>query len=330
MGISITTITMIATATESSPHITARKPGTGSFQRRLLDFLIRIHNKYFVVIWILIAILTALAYPDAGIKKGPMKPEITADWVAVIIIFLISGLKIKTQDFLKAAQACYETIVVQLFVFILFPCVGYLIYTLMGVWNMDAKLSIGVMLLSCCPTTVSTANIMVQMAGGNEAIAIINTKLNNFIGIIMTPSLILFFLHQDTNVDFLETIIELILSVAVPILVGQILRYLIPAVAPFTKNHKKLVSRTSTMMIVYIVWATFSETFYNGIEATWKDMLATEGLLLVMFLTGHIIPWLFSFFVMNNTRDIKVAVVICSGQKNSRNGSSIVDENVPE
>lgn len=308
-------ITKYGTFTVSNEDCpTDYSPGE-SLPKRILAFLILVHNKYFVVIWIFLAIMTALAYPSAGIRGGPMKPEITANWVAVIIIFLISGLKIQTRDFLKAFQACKETIAVQFFVFGFFPVFGYLISNLMDFLHLDSKLAIGVMLLSCCPTTVSTANIMVQMAGANESLAIINTKLNNFIGIFMTPTLIFLYLHHSTKINFVTTIIGLLLTVTVPIVIGQLIRFLVPGVAPFTKKYKVLISRTSTMMIVYIVWATFSEAFHNGIKASWGDMFATELFLFLIFAVAHSVPFLFSLFFMNNTRATKVAMVICSGEK---------------
>ena len=60
-----------------------------------------------------LAILAALAYPPLGVKY--LYPEITSDWVAVVCIFIISGLSLKTKEILKAMTQIKFHIFLQIF-----------------------------------------------------------------------------------------------------------------------------------------------------------------------------------------------------------------------
>jgi len=53
------------------------------------------------LIGVVLAILVAFAYPKGGLA---LAPEITASWVAVVFIFLMSGLSLKTKELKKASK----------------------------------------------------------------------------------------------------------------------------------------------------------------------------------------------------------------------------------
>jgi hypothetical protein len=56
-----------------------------SFCRRLGTTLVNVYNQYEFLIWIVIAICLARAYPPLGAEY--LQPQITSTWIAVIFIF---------------------------------------------------------------------------------------------------------------------------------------------------------------------------------------------------------------------------------------------------
>jgi solute carrier family 10 (sodium/bile acid cotransporter), member 7 len=70
-------------------------------------------NEFLVLI--LAAIALARAYPPLGADY--LKPDITATWIAVFLIFIVAGLGLKTEEFNQAFQRLYFNVFVQVFSF---------------------------------------------------------------------------------------------------------------------------------------------------------------------------------------------------------------------
>ena len=82
-----------------------------SLCRRILDFC----YAYQFPLLILLAIILAKAYPPLGAIY--LQPQITATWIAVILIFLISGVGLKTAELANAFKRLYFNVFVQAFNF---------------------------------------------------------------------------------------------------------------------------------------------------------------------------------------------------------------------
>jgi hypothetical protein len=67
------------------------------------------------LILVIVAILLAYAYPPLGAIY--LAPQITATWIAVMFIFILAGMGIKTEEFSKAFTRFYFNCFVQVFNF---------------------------------------------------------------------------------------------------------------------------------------------------------------------------------------------------------------------
>lgn len=111
-------------------------------------FLRCLNNNQFPLL-ILLAIILAKACPRGG---GLLQAEITATWIAVIVIFLISGLCLRWGELSNAFQRLYFNAFVQVFNF------GVVSITVFGFSRLveamgaiNSALSDGLVICSCLP-----------------------------------------------------------------------------------------------------------------------------------------------------------------------------------
>jgi sodium/bile acid cotransporter 7 len=81
----------------------------------------------------LIAVVLALAFPVVGVKY--VAPDITASWIAVIFIFIMSGLSLKSRELKKALYAWKFNIFVQIFSLGVVPSIVFGVSRLLAKWG---------------------------------------------------------------------------------------------------------------------------------------------------------------------------------------------------
>lgn len=175
--------------------------------------------------------------------------------------------------------------------------------------------------VSCMPPPVSSAVILTRTAKGNETASIFNSVLGSFLGIIVTPVLLLFNLGSTTVVPLVGTVIQLTTTVLTPLILGQVIRN-------FTsfKEHKFPLNTIGQSTLLFVIYTTFCDTFLvseTGLNAL--DVLIT--VLTVVFL--QITFMLVSFFISQHftnsfTRGDIVSIVFCSTHKSLTLGIPIL------
>lgn len=125
-------------------------------------------------IHIMLAILLARAYPPLGAEY--LQPDITATWIAVCIIFFLSGMGIRTEEFSKAFQRYYFNGFVQLFNFGIVSIVVFAVSRLLTVAHMlDANLADGMIICACLPMAINVVIVLSALTGADEAAAVFNS-----------------------------------------------------------------------------------------------------------------------------------------------------------
>jgi sodium/bile acid cotransporter 7 len=123
----------------------------------------------------------------------------------------------------------------------------------------------GILFLAVLPTTISTAVIFTGKAGGNPATALFNVTLSNFLGILVVPlSMMLFQTNVQESVPlntwaFFQKIIILL---ALPFGIGQAMRNM---GFRWMDEHKVISRNLCQGMILFILWAAFSNSFDQGV-----------------------------------------------------------------
>ncbi|XP_055012754.1 sodium/bile acid cotransporter 7 [Boleophthalmus pectinirostris] len=149
---------------------------------------------------------------------------------------------------------------VQSFTLVFFPVSVWLLIRLLALSSIDQWLLRGLQTVSCMPPPVSSAVILTKAVGGNEAAAIFNSAFGSFLGIIVTPLLLLLFLGSSSSVPFSSIFSQLFMTVVVPLILGQVFRGFL---REFLDRRKPPFGAVSSCVLLMIIYTTFCETFNN-------------------------------------------------------------------
>ena len=245
---------MKAANTETAPT----PESTPSFWTKLCNF----YTKNSFLILALLAILLAYAYPKLG--NTYLYPQYTATWIAVIIIFFLSGISLKSEEFKNALQRLRFNLFVQIYNFafvsvFMFGVTRFIVY----IGAISQSLADGMMICSCVPITVNMVLVLTKSSKGDEASAIFNAAFGNMLGVFVSPLLILMYLGQNASVDLGTVFYKLCLRVVVPIIIGQIIHKYSMTIVNFVKENKKVFKKIQEYCLIFIVYTVFCRTFYQ-------------------------------------------------------------------
>ena len=234
------------------------------------------------------ALCLAYAFPALGVKGGPVRPEFFIKQVGVAVIFFGSGLSLPTAQLGSALKKWRVSVAVQTFHFVVCP----LLFTaaarfFMRVGLLSPMLSSGLSVLGCLPPPISSAVILTTVAGGNPAVAILNSCFGSLLGILLTPPLTVVVSGAQAEVGVGQLLVKLGSTVVVPLVCGQLARKLgVP------KTPKWL----GKGILIAIIWHAFSETFSHPVPVGLFDVASVvvciAGIqVLLVVLAGNAAIW---------------------------------------
>ena len=218
-----------------------------------------------------------------GRKGGPLRTEYWVGYGCNAIIFLISGITLKTETLINALANVKLNLIVLINIFVVttwfFTGVSY---ALRGS-GMNMDIVDGILILGALPTTVNMCVVMTTSSKGNASAALFNATFTNIMGIFISPAYIFWLLGAKGSVSFSEVLLSLTYKVIIPTFIGQILvNVKINAVENFLKALKPYTKRIQETLLCMIVWATFSTTFYNKVNVSATDVILIIVLMCVM------------------------------------------------
>jgi sodium/bile acid cotransporter 7 len=265
-------------------------PPPSPLHKRLLHKWQRFYHQNSFLILIICAILLAYAYPPLGAIY--VAPDITATWIAVIFIFILAGMGIRTEEFSKAFKRIYFNAFVQIFNFMVVSGIVYgFTRFMLQVKALPESLADGMTICASLPITVNMVLILTKMASGDEAAAIFNAAFSNFVGIFLSPALILMYVGLSAEVDISEVTLKLFFRVILPILLGQILRNFVPPATEFVKKYSKHFKLVQELCLVFIVYTVFCDTFLNGSDVKVGDVFIMIGCVFLMLILLMVLAW---------------------------------------
>jgi sodium/bile acid cotransporter 7 len=234
--------------------------------------------------WLLIgmgvACVLAYYFPNVAKHGGVIRSEYSVLYGAVALVFLISGLSIPRQKLFTHMFNWRLHALVQVTSFLFVPAVVVaLVHLIMATdphAHIDRAVLAGYILTACIPTTIASNVVMTRAAGGDDAAALVEVLIANFLGPFMTagwtvaliPKTPEFAPWRDGNGGNLSSMYrdvfkQLGLSALLPLIVGQLVRW------TWEKQttailQKFYIAKFSTACMLLLIWTTFSSAFATG------------------------------------------------------------------
>ncbi|KAI9492199.1 SBF-like CPA transporter family-domain-containing protein [Zychaea mexicana] len=311
-------------------------------------------KKYWFLVGLAFVICLGYACPDIARKGGYIRAEYSIKWGAVIIIFIISGLSLRTRILTQTFMRVRLHLLIQIINLVIIPFFVFGLVLLLFKLRvpMNSLVLMGVVIAASTPTTVSSNVVMTKNAKGNEATALMNAAVGNVLGIFISPALVDTFqepLIEATpenesaqaggRVDFVSVLKQLGITVLIPLVVGQLIQI------AFTEKVAKIkvkwrLSDVSSVALLTMVWSVFSDAFHSG---SFNSVGATDIIAVVIMNFGfYILFSLLSLFLayipfpsslkepswvkrLRYSREDTVAVMYCGATKTVAMGVPLIN-----
>lgn len=250
--------------------------------------------------------LIGLVWPAPGRAMAAWPTQ----YVAVSIIFLCSGLLLRTDEIRAALSAWPATLYGTLSILFITPAVGAAIALRAP---LDESFRLGLALFCCMPTTLSSGIALTNQARGNTAMALLLTVATNLLGVFTIPFVLVAVLGAVGNITLSagSLLIKLCLSILLPLVAGRLLRV---RLAAWADARRPLITMVSNLALISVPWMKFSQS---------SDRLAAVAAtdLLILIAAGLIIH--FVYLALNGTATrlfgfalpLRKAVVLMASQK---------------
>lgn len=274
-------------------------------------------------IHLLIAIAIAKAYPPLGAEY--LAPKITASWLAVSIIFFISGLSIKSKSLLKSFGLVRFHGFLQIYNFFFISAVILGVAKFLAAVNVfEQPLADGLVICGCLPMAVNAIIVFSVATGANEPAAVFNATFSNVVGIFLSPILMLGYLGTKSDMPLGEVFWKLILRVVVPLIVGQIFRNLVPSVKAFYSKYKVYFKRTSESCLVFVIYTVFCTTFKKGTSVSLGQVFGMLLCIVVLTVSFMTLSWFLLRYFYPKQPELCVVGLVGGSQKTISMGVPLI------
>ena len=241
------------------------------------------------------------------------------DW-GIVIIFLLYGLKLNLREVLNDVKNWKLHLLVQIATFVLFPLLVMPFYKI-AQGNEFYVLWLSIYFLACLPSTVSSSVVMVSIAKGNVPSAIFNASISGLIGIFATPMLMHPFMESNSGgaVDQVAIIQQLLLKVLLPIVLGLLLN---PLCKKFIERYGKLIGKFDRLIILLIVYESFSTAFVNRIFGSVPPItfaIIAVAVVGMFFIVYYLLQW--ASYRLHFNREDTITTTFCGSKKSLVHGS---------
>lgn len=220
---------------------------------KILEAISTIAGKYFAI-WVICIAVIAFIAPEPFLIFG--------GYITILlgIVMFGMGLTLKAVDFKLVITNPVPVIIGVCAQYVIMPLSAFLIAYIM---NLPAELAAGLVLLGSVPGGTAS-NVMVYLAKGNVPLSITMTSFSTLLAPIATPIILLLLAGKWMPVDPIAMFTSIIQVIIIPIILGIIIRRVVPQIVEKSINVIPLISVVAIMIIVSAVVAGNVDTIASA------------------------------------------------------------------
>ena len=261
-------------------------------------------KTYFLPVGLFISLCISLVFPEPGVY---LKDIGLIPW-CMIIIFFVNGYQTHLKEFPRDSAFLYTLFATGVICLIISPIIGLLTASAL---QLSVGLTLGLLVTSVVPSTLSTCIVMTNLAGGRGTWALMMTVVINIVGVFSIPFML--GISASENIDFyvdpVDLLQTLILLVLCPLILGFFIKNLFN-ISP----QQPFFNYLPSAMVICAVWISLSDSAHMlydlsilcFIKIALASVLVHFGLMLIAILAAHYLP-------IDNAA--KVAMVLTASQK---------------
>ena len=215
---------------------------------------------------VLLSAIAALVFPEV---ISQVKPTVINPLLGVIMFGM--GLTLRAEDFRIVFSRPKDVIIGCLAQFTVMPLLAW---TLAHVFALDEALTVGVVLVGCCPGGTAS-NVITFLARGDLALSVGMTGVSTLLAPLATPLLVWLLAGKTVDVDVVGMLLSILWVVILPIVAGLIVKRLLPRQTEAAVAYLPALSSIAICAIVLIVISANAGKLMSG------------GLLIVLVVMLH-------------------------------------------
>ena len=162
------------------------------------------------------------------------------------VVMFGMGLATRLEDFKVVFSRPKDIAIGCMAQFTIMPALAWVLARIFG---LDEALTVGVILVGCCPGGTAS-NVMTYLAKGDLALSVGMTGVSTLLAPFLTPALTLFLAGKTVDVDALGMFIGILWVVILPICLGLVAKRFFPKT---TERAVRFMPTVSSVVIAVII-----------------------------------------------------------------------------
>ena len=176
------------------------------------------------------------------------------------VVMFGMGLATKLEDFKVVFSRPRDIAIGCVAQFTIMPALAWMLAQLFG---LDEALTVGVILVGCCPGGTAS-NVITYLAKGDLALSVGMTGVSTLLAPFLTPALTLLLAGKTVDVDAVGMFIGILWVVIMPICLGLIVKQLFPKTTERAIRFMPIVSSVTIAVILALVLSANASRLATG------------------------------------------------------------------
>lgn len=257
-------------------------------------------------VMVLVTAVAALMFPS--LLSG-VKPTVINYLLGVVMFGM--GLTLSLQDFKVVFSRPRDIIAGEIAQFVIMPLLAWL---LAKAFSLDDALTLGVVLVGCCPGGTAS-NVITYLSKGDLALSVGMTGVSTLLAPVLTPLLVWLLAGKSIDVDVVSMFLSILYVVILPIVLGLLAKKMMPTLTNHATDYLPAISSLAIATIVAIIISLNAEK------------LLTSGLIIILVVMLHNIFGLLLGYsagkILHMSLSKRKAIAVEVGMQNSGLASSL-------